>query len=149
MSVQRGDNSCVFCNIANGTDNSNTIRMERELVVLFDDKYPKSSYHYQCISKKHIRNISHLTKLDLPLLEEMKSCAVEFLLENHKSDISHFRLGFHRPPFNSVSHLHLHVIGPLRYSVHEIMFNPRMGIFVPVDDLLESLRRKASEASSQ
>ncbi|TGZ64121.1 hypothetical protein CRM22_006530 [Opisthorchis felineus] len=83
------------------------------------------------------------------IVEEMKSCAVEFLLENHKSDISHFRLGFHRPPFNSVSHLHLHVIGPLRYSVHEIMFNPRMGIFVPVDDLLESLRRKASEASSQ
>ncbi|GAA53671.1 type V p-type ATPase isoform, partial [Clonorchis sinensis] len=63
--------------------------------------------------------------------EEMKSCAVEFLLENHKSDISHFRLGFHRPPFNSVHHLHLHVIGPLRYSVHEIMFNPRMGIFIP------------------
>lgn len=34
-------------------------------------------------------------------------------LSDSGGDLNDVRLGFHRPPFNSVGHLHLHIISPI------------------------------------
>lgn len=34
------------------------------------------------------------------------------ILQQNNGDIEDVLLGFHRPPFNSVKHLHLHIISP-------------------------------------
>lgn len=48
------------------------------------------------------------------------------VLQENGGDLNDIRLGFHLPPFNSISHLHLHIISP----VSQMSFLNR-GIFKP------------------
>jgi hypothetical protein len=51
------------------------------------------------------------------------------------------RTGFHWPPFNTVDHLHLHVISPIENMniMKRIMFNPNSYWFVSVSKFMYSL----------
>ena len=57
------------------------------------------------------------------------------LIANQKGfEKSSIRTGFHWPPFNTVNHLHLHVISPIEDmgTLHRIMFKPDSYWFVSV-----------------
>ncbi|THD26752.1 hypothetical protein D915_002320 [Fasciola hepatica] len=66
----------------------------------------------------------------------MGSRAREFL-DSARLEVSEFEVGFHRPPYNSVHHLHLHIIGPRDTITEKYMF--REPIFASVESVLTEL----------
>ncbi|KAJ8960362.1 hypothetical protein NQ314_006090 [Rhamnusium bicolor] len=56
------------------------------------------------------------------------------VLEGNGGDINDITLGFHRPPFNSVGHLHLHVISPTSQMsfLSRLIFKPNTWWFQSV-----------------
>ncbi len=77
----------------------------------------------------------------------MQAVGLQILTERHLTPEASYRMGFHVPPFNSVFHLHMHVIGlPLTcgiFSAH------RWGLRIkPVEELLQELEVRNSEIST-
>ena len=99
----------------------NAILYQDEHVIIIKDKKNNAEAHYQCISKRHIKNYKWLKldkKLDLDLLNHMDSTGNEFLKKNHadKVETGQFRVGFHKPMYVTQFHLHLHlIILPLKH----------------------------------
>ncbi|HVE44333.1 MAG TPA: histidine triad nucleotide-binding protein [Gammaproteobacteria bacterium] len=54
---------CIFCKIAN-KEIPATIVYEDELVVAFDDMYPKAAHHKVIIPRKHIATLNDLQPTD-------------------------------------------------------------------------------------
>ncbi|CAH8500889.1 unnamed protein product [Schistosoma mattheei] len=54
---------------------------------------------------------------------------------------AHCRFGFHWPPFNSVHHLHMHILGPKQLMSFNLMFDPRFHIFRKVERVLDDLKK--------
>lgn len=80
---------------------------ETATLLAFEDNDPKADFHALIIPKREIGSVSDLQSIDLPMLYEMKDMADELLSD------SSWRLVFHIAPFNSVQHLHLHVLAPV------------------------------------
>lgn len=59
---------------------------------------------------------------------------VGVISEQQNLDLKSVRTGFHWPPFNSINHLHLHVISPIESMsfVKRMMFKPDSMWFVSV-----------------
>ena len=114
-------NPSPFGRILEGTLPSYTYR-ETENTLTFRDRSPKAQLHALIIPKRYIPTIKHLKPQDIDLLYEMKQEAIEILREfpsysekYNGEDIlrkKDYILCFHVPPFNSVDHLHLHVLAP-------------------------------------
>ncbi|KAK7476699.1 hypothetical protein BaRGS_00032097 [Batillaria attramentaria] len=104
---------CIFCRIANGGDDTTRILDDRDNLVIFKDIRPATDHHYLVVPKSHMEDAKHLSSKDIPLVEKLVSHGQEFL-EEQGADVSDVRMGFHWPPFHTVSHLHLHVISPQR-----------------------------------
>lgn len=124
------------------------------------DINPASTHHYLILPKKHIRNAKELSAQDAELCEffdakivltsnasRVRSArtlrhvsddrivsTVEIILERQGLDRTATRTGFHWPPFNTVHHLHLHVISPTSNMsiIKRIMFEPNSYWFVSV-----------------
>lgn len=61
----------------------------------------------------HIGTINDLTSTDIPYLEMSEKKGIDFITSKvDKFDKNELVLGYHVPPFNSVNHLHLHIIYP-------------------------------------
>ncbi|VEN47676.1 unnamed protein product [Callosobruchus maculatus] len=134
--------SCIFCKIIAG-ESPGQILLDDDETVVFKDIKPAAKYHYLAVPKEHIININYLTSPEHKAL-------LEKLIENGKrvvveqgGDVDDIRLGFHCPPFNSISHLHLHVISPASdmgfYS--RLVFKPNTWWFQTVDGILEKLEK--------
>ncbi|CAG9824501.1 unnamed protein product [Phaedon cochleariae] len=110
QSTQRST-PCIFCNIISGDAPGNLLFEDDNYVVIKDIK-PAAKHHYLIIPRNHILDVNNLSTADhRRLLEELIVCGKKFLGENG-GDLDDSRLGFHVPPFNSIAHLHLHVISP-------------------------------------
>lgn len=131
---------CIFCEICAKRQPADFV-YEDEEVVIFKDIKPAAKHHYLCVPVRHIQDVNQLTKNDKPLgistsykiikfrivfLVEKLISIGKMVLERNGCDLDNIRLGFHMPPFNSVSHLHLHVIAP----ASELSFIGR-SIFMP------------------
>lgn len=59
------------------------------------------------------------------------------VLSENNGDVNDMRLGFHWPPVNSVSHLHLHVISPVSEMgfLAKVVYKPDTFWFVTVSIL--------------
>lgn len=59
---------------------------------------------------------------------------VDVISEKMNLDPASTRTGFHWPPFNTVNHLHLHVISPIdrMNAMRKMLFSPNMFWFVSV-----------------
>ncbi|KAK4324458.1 hypothetical protein Pmani_004906 [Petrolisthes manimaculis] len=101
---------CIFCKICDGVEPSNIVHQDDEFVV-FPDMRPAAPHHYLIVTRQHFTDARSLTKEHIPMVERMVSVGKEVLATQGGSDGS-ARLGFHWPPFHSISHLHLHVIAP-------------------------------------
>ena len=87
---------------------------ESPSVLAFQDRTPRAQCHALVIPKRFIPTVASLTKDDLTILQEMHEMGLG-LIEQHQPEAfarKDYILCFHLPPFNSVNHLHLHVLVP-------------------------------------
>ncbi|KAA1467194.1 HIT-like protein [Dentipellis sp. KUC8613] len=106
---------CIFCNVtkANGFD----VLWEDEKYIVFRDHKPASEHHLLVITRGHIGSVKSLTNDDAELVKDMERIGHARFDELGVSPTAR-RLGFHIPPFNSVNHLHLHVLSlPFRHAI--------------------------------
>jgi diadenosine tetraphosphate (Ap4A) HIT family hydrolase len=132
--------TCIFCNIVL---KHTEVVYEDGIVSVFPDKYPDAKHHFLVIPKRHIKNLMALRREDLELLEHMKNIGRE-VAEKFGFEES-LVMGFHRSLFNSVLHLHLHVIGlPFTAGfLHEKVIFNRIN-FVSIDDVINGYKQKRS-----
>ncbi|PBC34074.1 Histidine triad nucleotide-binding protein [Apis cerana cerana] len=81
-------------------------------VTCIKDIHPVSTHHYLILPKEHIRNAKQLKPEHIELYNKMLA-AIDIISQKQGLDRAVTRTGFHWPPFNTVSHLHLHVISPI------------------------------------
>ena len=107
-------NPSVFGQILNGNLPCRTYNESTNLLA-FRDKSPRAKFHALVIPKRYIKNISTLTSSDVELLKEMRAMGLN-LLQTHQPEAyatQDFTMCYHIPPFNSVDHLHLHILAPV------------------------------------
>uniref|UniRef100_A0A8C7QK38 HIT domain-containing protein n=1 Tax=Oncorhynchus mykiss TaxID=8022 RepID=A0A8C7QK38_ONCMY len=104
--------TCVFCMIAENQDKDTEIVKQDSELVCFRDINPAAPHHYLVVPKKHIVSCFSLFKEHVKLVERMAEMGRAVLQENGIVNPNDIRMGFHRPPYISVPHLHLHVLAP-------------------------------------
>ena len=135
-----GNKDCVFCRI--GETNRDRILYEDDKIIIFKDRSPVSVVHLQCIPKRHIKNKNDLTKDDLELLNHMYVTARDFIVRNYQQYLYQYKpiFGFHKPPFYTVKHLHMHCIIPPYTNC--IMKTMNYCILKDFDDVVQEIQSK-------
>lgn len=119
---------------------------ENEELLEFRDRSPRAPLHALIIPKtRHISGVFDLLPQDLVLLQQMERMALRSIQNMHPQAHANgdYRLVFHIPPFNSVDHLHLHVLAPLS-EMHciyrEIKYRPNTRWCATFDQVTGRLR---------
>mmetsp|Transcript_15181 Transcript_15181/g.25207 ORF Transcript_15181/g.25207 Transcript_15181/m.25207 type:complete len:217 (+) Transcript_15181:110-760(+) len=122
------DNSSVFGAILRGEIPSLTLK-ETPIALGFQDRSPKAPFHALIIPKTYIKNVFDLDQKDVFLVEDMHTMAMDLLNTYQPEAVSQkdYILCYHVPPFNSVNHLHLHVLAP----ASEMAWFYRFGKYLP------------------
>ncbi|KAL7542710.1 hypothetical protein ACHAXR_013018 [Thalassiosira sp. AJA248-18] len=109
------DNPSVFGKILRGELPCNPYQESAELLS-FKDRSPKAKLHALVIPKRYVENVYSLTPTDddVHLVQDMRQMGLEILEKEqpHALSTNDYILCYHIPPFNSVDHLHLHVLAP-------------------------------------
>lgn len=128
-----GVENCIFCKIIHGKAEGEKIFQDDD-VTCIKDINPASTHHYLILPNRHIRNAKELKPEDAELYDKIIS-TVNAIIEKQGLDPAATRTGFHWPPFNTVHHLHLHVISPIRNMnmARKMMFKPNTPWFVSTD----------------
>ncbi|XP_072017818.1 adenosine 5'-monophosphoramidase HINT3-like isoform X3 [Amphiura filiformis] len=114
------DEHCIFCKIIQGKAPA-TILFKNSEVTVFYDIHPASKEHLLIVPNCHHGNPKSVKKEDLPIVEYMHKVGRR-ILETKGATMENTRSGFHWPPFNTVQHLHLHMI----YPENEMRFVARL-----------------------
>ncbi|CAL7939918.1 unnamed protein product [Xylocopa violacea] len=124
---------CIFCNIIDNKAPSEKI-YEDDYVTCIKNIHPVSTHHYLIIPKEHIRNAKELRANNAELYDKIVS-TVNIISEKQGLDPAATCTGFHWPPFNTVHHLHLHVISPTSNIsiINKIVYKPNSSWFVSTD----------------
>ncbi|XP_071399836.1 adenosine 5'-monophosphoramidase HINT3-like isoform X2 [Centroberyx affinis] len=116
---------CIFCLIASGQDKYTEIIHKNNELVCFRDICPAAPHHYLIIPRQHILSCFSLHCKHVGLIERMADMGKAVLRDQGITDLKDIRLGFHRPPYTSVDHLHLHVLAPAsqisQHMVHKFL----------------------------
>ncbi|XP_072987611.1 bifunctional adenosine 5'-phosphosulfate phosphorylase/adenylylsulfatase HINT4 isoform X3 [Typha latifolia] len=139
---QQMANPCVFCQIAQGST-STALLYADERVVAFPDIKPSAFRHYLVIPVEHISTVNELQGRveHHQLVNHMLNVGKDLLKRDAPESELH-RFGFHRPPFNSVNHLHLHCLAlPFIPSWKCVKYTPMaFGGFQEAENLLEQIK---------
>jgi len=109
--------------------------------VVFEDVKPATKYHFLVVTNEHIRDAKALVSAQVRLLDRMVEVGNQVLAEKLNQDATitdptqvQRLLGFHWPPFHTISHLHLHAMAPADQMgfIHRNMFRPNSMWFVSV-----------------
>ena len=133
--------SCIFCDII-----KNKVRptlAQSKNCAMFASSRPVAAKHFLVVPLKHVGNIKTLGAQHVGLLEEMQWLAEKTLREeSHEfSAMKQARLVFHKPPFNSVEHLHLHcIVPPFANFWKDISFRPQLPWCTSLVDLIHKCK---------
>ena len=107
---------CIFCKIAKGEIPSKKVFEDDELLA-FHDLNPQAPVHFLVIPKKHIPNIMECEEQDSALLGRLlfKAQALAKELGCEKNG-ARFVYNCKSDAGQTVSHIHLHVLGGRRLS---------------------------------
>lgn len=102
---------CLFCNIANKVIPSNVLFEDDDLLA-FHDITPQAPIHVLVIPKRHVASLAEAIEADAALLGKLSLAAKRVAVETGVAE-SGFRVVMNSGPDagQSVSHLHLHVLG--------------------------------------
>ncbi|KAL2714736.1 histidine triad nucleotide-binding protein 3-like, partial [Vespula squamosa] len=114
-----------------------------ENVTCIKDINPASDHHYLILPNKHINTAKDLQPTDSKLYDKIIAC-VHLIAQKQGFDINSTRTGFHWPPFNTVNHLHLHVISPIENMsiIKRMVFKLNTPWFVSTDYVKSRLQKK-------
>jgi histidine triad (HIT) family protein len=112
---------CLFCRIVAGELPSEIVH-ETPTTVAFKDIHPAAPLHVLVVPRRHIEDASVVTSEEGPLLADLLMAARAVADDAGLATPDRgYRLVFNIGPdsMNSVSHLHLHVLGgqPLQWHV--------------------------------
>jgi len=139
---------CIFCKIA-AKEQGTPIIYEDEKISVFSDRRPAAKHHYLVIPKEHYGNPKTLTEDHVPLVERLHEVGKSVIGDSGEANPEDVLYGYHWPPFNSIQHLHLHVIAPrtrMGFFARQI-FKPNSFWFVSHEWLLEHLKNSPSTSS--
>ncbi|KAI8925723.1 HIT-like domain-containing protein [Entophlyctis helioformis] len=132
---------CIFCRIQAGELESDKVYEDDQFVV-FHDISPSAKIHLLVIPRDHIKSVKTLTPADIPMLKAMHEIGVKLISDMGISPAEQ-RYGFHVPPFNSIGHLHLHVMGkPFKNAIRAAKYPDSWEWakwWIPFDKYLASL----------
>lgn len=136
------EKDCIFCKIIRNESPGEKIYEDAD-VTCIKDIDPASTHHYLILPNKHIRNVKELGPDDNELYDKIVA-TVQTIVEQQGLDIGSTRTGFHWPPFNTVHHLHLHVISPVENMslIKRMMFKPDSHWFVSTDYVKSRLKKR-------
>mmetsp|Transcript_4858 Transcript_4858/g.6461 ORF Transcript_4858/g.6461 Transcript_4858/m.6461 type:complete len:229 (-) Transcript_4858:418-1104(-) len=126
--------------------------IETDTLLSFRDRTPRAPLHALVITKQYIPSVRSLQPSSSPydtveVVSSMKEMALDIIKSQQPTAYQKqdYILAFHIPPFNSVDHIHLHVLAP----ASEMSFIFRYGIFATgtiwctgVDDVLKRLKER-------
>lgn len=139
---------CIFCKIAAGEVEQTRLTYEDEQIAAFSDRKPAARHHFLVVPKEHYGNPKSLHSTDhVNLVERLLEVGKKVIVDN-QADSEDVLFGYHWPPFNSIQHLHLHVISPrseMRFFARQI-YKPNSLWFVTHDWLLEHLKKKPADS---
>jgi len=136
------NNPSAFGRILNGELPSRTYLESTELLA-FQDRSPKAPFHALVIPKRYIKTVYSLRgnnnhsddecngesedNDDIHLIQNMRQMGLNLLEQQQPEALAteDYILCFHIPPFNSVDHLHLHVLAPaseMNWAYREIKY---------------------------
>ena len=114
------DNPTVFGEILRGDVPSRPYQENAQLYA-FRDRSPKAPLHALVIPKSYVPTVYSLKPSknkdddnDVQLVQDMRKLGLDILKNEYPTALENndYILCFHIPPFNSVDHLHLHVLAP-------------------------------------
>ena len=114
------NNPTVFGEILRGKVPSRPYRETAQLYA-FRDRSPKAPLHALVIPKSYVPTVYSLKPSknkdddnDVQLVQDMRKLGLDILKNEYPTALENndYILCFHIPPFNSVDHLHLHVLAP-------------------------------------
>ncbi|GKY90339.1 hypothetical protein MPSEU_000007900 [Mayamaea pseudoterrestris] len=153
ISVDYSKNPTVFGRILQGELPASVLRESQDLLA-FVDRTPRAPLHALIIPKQFIQDVYYLTATtkDIKLLEDMEEMALDILREHDPEAVetNDYRLVFHIPPFNSVDHLHVHVLAPnsnMKPYYKSIKYAENTKWSVSLDRVLTRLRQGKSAVS--
>lgn len=111
---EAGEEACLFCRIIRGEVPSEAV-LASEHAYAFRDIQPAAPVHVLVVPKRHIADAGAVGPGDGPLLAELLSTGRRVAEQEGVADRG-YRLVFNvgEDALNSVSHLHLHVLGGRR-----------------------------------
>ncbi|XP_010125910.1 PREDICTED: histidine triad nucleotide-binding protein 3 [Chlamydotis macqueenii] len=113
-----------------------------EDLVCFRDIRPGAPHHYLVVPVEHMGNCKTLKTEHIPVVKRMMEVGKAVLQKNNFSDLSDVRMGFHWPPFCSISHLHLHVLAPASQLgfLSRLVYRINSYWFITAEQLIERLQ---------
>lgn len=96
---------CQYCSDVEGNADGRVVYRD-DKVIVFHDRFPKATVHLLVSPIEHLGGFTTLNATHADLIDHMHSVGQKLLHEQHPGH--NHRIGFHRPPFTSVHHLHLH-----------------------------------------
>jgi diadenosine tetraphosphate (Ap4A) HIT family hydrolase len=167
---QQARDRCLFCRIVDEKKSESTrLIYKDDNVVVFPDIRPAAKYHLLVVPRAHIKDSKCLTgsQAHMDLLNQLvevgnkvlsETIAAESKTSNGVNDqieaagasvagTPKVLMGFHWPPFHTVSHLHLHVIAPSDTIgfVGRLMFRPNSYWFVSPEWVKTRLEKLKAE----
>lgn len=136
--------NCIFCRIVSGQTDTELLHDDREFACFRDIK-PHATHHFLIVPKTHLPNVKYLSGTEhVEIVRKMVEVGREVLMKE-KGDAEDCLMGFHWPPFNSVPHLHLHVLAPysqMSFLSRKIIFRKESWFFVTVEWALNYIQSK-------